>query len=142
MGINVPKPKLQALFAQPEGAATTELVLHDVTAKSPPGVLFDVYIANEAAPTVRKLAGTISWFGAFRHHGITGPVKETLRFNVTDKLRELGAAGDISDVIVTIEATQGRVRWTRPRLGPYGPLRLWRSGLKPNCRLALSTSNR
>ena len=44
--IDVPELKLRDLFAQPEGAATTELVLRDVTAESPPGVLFDVYIAR------------------------------------------------------------------------------------------------
>lgn len=78
--INVPKHMLHEFFAQSQGAATAELVLHDITAQSPPGVLFDVYIANKANPNVRKLAGTISWFGAFRHHGMTGPVKETLLF--------------------------------------------------------------
>jgi Protein of unknown function (DUF_B2219) len=99
---------LHEFFAQSQGAATAELVLHDITAQSPPGVLFDVYIANIANPNVRKLAGTISWFGDLRHHSMTGPVKETLLFDVTDKLRELGA-GNTSDVTVTIEATQGRV---------------------------------
>jgi hypothetical protein len=106
--INVPKPKLQALFALPEGAATTELVLHDVAAESPPGVLFNVYIGKKGEPATRKFAGTISWFGVFRHHGGTGAEKRTLQFDVTSQLRELGAA-DIKGVAVTIEATEGGV---------------------------------
>jgi hypothetical protein len=115
--INVPELKLRDLFAQPEGAATTELVLRDVTAESPPGVLFDVYIAKKDAPNERKVAGTISWFGAFRHHGSTGPYKKTLRFDVTDQLRELGGTANTSGLTVTIEATQGRVA-ARPSMTP------------------------
>jgi hypothetical protein len=115
--INVPELKLRDLFAQPEGTATPELVLRDVTAESPPGVLFDVYIAKKDAPNVRKLAGTISWFGAFRHHGSTGPFKKTLRFDVTDQLRELGGTANTSGLTVTIEATQGRVA-AHPSMAP------------------------
>jgi hypothetical protein len=107
--IKMPKSKLRGLLGRPEGAATTELVLRDVTAQSHPGVLFDVYLAKKGEPTVRKLVGTISWFGAFRHHGSKGPEKKTLRFDVTDQLRELGGAANTSGLTVTIEATQGRV---------------------------------
>jgi hypothetical protein len=107
--INVPKPKLQALFALPEGAATTELVLRDVAADSPPGVSFNVYVAKKSDLTVRKRAGTISWFGAFEHHDGSGLEKRTLRFDVTDQLRELGGVADTSGLTVTIEATTGRV---------------------------------
>jgi hypothetical protein len=106
--INVPESKRQELLAQPGGAATTELVLSDVTAESPPGVLFNIYIAKKDAPGVRKLAGTISWFGAFRHHDRTVPYKKTLRFDVSAQLRELEAA-NTSGLTVTIEATLGRV---------------------------------
>jgi hypothetical protein len=107
--ILVPKAKLKALFALPEAAITTELVLRDVAADSPPGVLFDVYVANKSTPAVRKRAGTISWFGAFDHPGSAGAEKRTLQFDVTDQLRELGAMADISSLTVTIEATTGRV---------------------------------
>jgi hypothetical protein len=107
--INLPEHKLRELSAPPEGVTTTELVLRDVTAESPPGVLFDVYIAKKDAPNERKLAGTISWFGAFRHHDGAGPEKRTLRFDVSDQLRELGGAANASGLTVTIEATLGRV---------------------------------
>jgi len=107
--INLPEPTLRALFTQPEGAPRTELVLTDVTAESTPGVLFDVYLATKSDPTVRKLAGTISWFGAFHHHGQAGPSKRTLRYDVTDQLRALGAAANTSGLTVVIEATHGRV---------------------------------
>lgn len=114
--ISVPESKTQELFAPPEGAAPTELVLRDVTAESPPGVLFDVYIAKKDAPNVRKLAGTISWFGAFRHHDTNVPYKKTLQFDVSNQLRELGAA-NTSGLTVTIEATMGRVP-AHPSLAP------------------------
>jgi hypothetical protein len=101
--INLPGSTLRGSLGQ------TELVLRDLTAQSPPGVLFDVYLARKSEPTVRKLAGTISWFGAFRHRAEHGPEKRTLRFDVTDQLRELGGAANTSGLIVMIEATQGRV---------------------------------
>jgi Common central domain of tyrosinase/Polyphenol oxidase middle domain len=107
--IEVPQAKRTNLFAQPEGSATTELVLRDITAQTHPGVLFDVYLAKKGDASVRKLVGTISWFGAFRHHGSQGPEKKTLHFDVTDQLRELGGTKDTSGLTVTIEATQGRV---------------------------------
>jgi hypothetical protein len=99
-------------------------------------VLFDVYIAKKDAPNERKVAGTISWFGAFRHHGSTGPYKKTLRFDVTDQLRELGGTANTSGLTVTIEATQGRVAARRPWLRECRPMQPMRSGLRPNCRLA------
>jgi hypothetical protein len=80
-------------------------------------VLFDVYIAKKDAPNMRKLAGTISWFGAFRHHDGASPYKETLRFDLTDQLRELGGTANTSGLTVTIEATQGRVP-THPSMAP------------------------
>jgi len=107
--IEVPQAKRMNLFAQPQGAATMELVLRDITAQSHPGVLFDVYVAKKGDASVRKLAGTISWFGAFRHHGSKGPEKKTLSFDVTDQLRELGGTASTTGLTVTIEATQGRV---------------------------------
>lgn len=107
--INVPKPNLRTLMERPEPGAATELVLHDVTAQSPPGVLFDVYVSKKGDPKTRKLAGTISWFGTFRHHGSKGSEKKTYRFDVTEQLRALGASANTSGLTVTIEATHGRV---------------------------------
>lgn len=86
-----------------------ELVLRDVTAASHPGVLFDVYLARKGSPDERRLVGTISWFGAFRHHGKAEAVKKTLEYDVTDALRALG--GDAlrqSGLSVVVEATDGR----------------------------------
>jgi hypothetical protein len=103
--IDVPRD----LFAQTESKAKMELVLINVTAKSPPGVLFDVYLTNKAEPPIRKFAGTISWFGVFNHRGDEGPVRRTLRFEVTAQLRELVKGANNLGLAVTIEATQGRV---------------------------------
>ncbi len=107
--LSVPKPKLQGMFLRLESASTTELVLKDVTAQSHPGVLFNVFVAKKGDPSTRKLAGTISWFGAFRHHGHTGPEKRTFQFDVTDQLRALGSAAADAGLTVTLEATDGRV---------------------------------
>jgi len=104
--ITLPAPRLQNLFAQAQGGATTELVLRDITAQSHPGVMSNVYLAKKDDPKTRVLVGTISWFGAFRHHGGKVPEKKTLTFDVTDQLRELGGA---SGLTVVIEASQGRV---------------------------------
>jgi hypothetical protein len=108
--INIPEANLRTLFAQPKGSAATELVLRDVTAQSPPGVLFDVYIATKNEPTVREFVGTISWFGVFRHHGNDAPVKRTLQFDVTRQLKKLRGSANASGFTVTIEATTGRVQ--------------------------------
>jgi hypothetical protein len=106
--INVSEPNAKLLVAPPEGTVATELVLRDVTAESHPGVLFDVYIAKKSQPQTRKFVGTISWFGAFRHHGSKGPEKRTFEFSVSDQLRELGEIAGTS-LTVTVEATEGRV---------------------------------
>jgi hypothetical protein len=106
--IIVSEPNAKLLVAPPEGTVATELVLRDVTAESHPGVLFDVYIAKKSQPQTRKFVGTISWFGAFRHHGSKGPEKRTFEFSVSDQLRELGEIAG-TPLTVTVEATGGRV---------------------------------
>jgi Common central domain of tyrosinase/Polyphenol oxidase middle domain len=105
--ISIPASNI-GLLAAPEGTVSTELVLRDVTADSYPGVLFDVYIAKKNKPDDRKFAGTISWFGVFRHHGTEGTATRTLEFPISRQLRELG---DLSDtpLTVTFEATEGLV---------------------------------
>jgi hypothetical protein len=105
----VPKPKLQVVLSDLEKAATTELVLRDVTAQSHPGTLFDVFVEKKGDPSTRQLVGTISWFGAFRHHGHTGPEKRTFQFDVTDQLRALGKTAAAEGLTVTLEASDGRV---------------------------------
>ena len=99
---------------QPESAAG-ELVLHDVSAEGPPGVLFDVFIAPKSNPSARQYVGTISWFGVFgHHHGTSGPKPKTrtLRFDVTDPLRKLGAAADAAGLTVSFDASTGLVSST------------------------------
>ncbi len=106
--INVSEPNVRLLMAPSEDTVATELVLRDVTAESHPGVLFDVYIATKSQPLKRKFVGTISWFGAFRHHGSKGSEKRTFEFSVSDQLRALGDIAGTS-LTVTVEATEGRV---------------------------------
>jgi hypothetical protein len=107
--ISVLPSVLQKLLSQPEAAAATYLVLRDVTAQSAPGVLFDVYIARKGDPASRQFAGTMSWFGAFGHHGSSGSLNRTFRFPVISQLRELVQGSDTADFAVIIEATTGRV---------------------------------
>lgn len=106
--ISMAPSALQRLASQPQGTVTAELVLLDVTAESPPGVLFDVYLARKGDTATRKFAGTLSWFGAFNHHGGRGPMDRMFRFPVTEQLREL-AQTNTSDFTISIEATTGRV---------------------------------
>jgi tyrosinase len=107
--LDIPPAPLASALRGLDRAAPVELVLRDVTAASHPGVLFDVFLAKKGSPDAREHVGTISWFGAFRHHGKSGPVKKTLTYDVTDALRALGGA-ELSGagLSVIIEATEGR----------------------------------
>jgi len=73
------------------------------------GSPYDVFLAKKGSPDAREHVGTISWFGAFRHHGTSGPVKKTLTYDVTEALRALGGA-ELSGagLTVIVEATEGR----------------------------------
>jgi hypothetical protein len=127
VSISISQPRLQRLLAQPQGEASAELVLLDVTSESPPGVLFNVYLARNGDLATRQFAGTLSWFAAFGHHGgemgggpgsmsgdagVTsgGPrsMDRTFRFPVTEQLRDL-LQTNTSDLAISIEATTGRV---------------------------------
>jgi hypothetical protein len=111
--LRVPPDLLERLLSQPQ--ATTFLVLRNVTAQGPPGVLFDVYIAPKADPAARKYAGTMSWFGAFdnhhrdNHHGGKGPMDRTFEFPVTDQVRGFGQRANGGGFTISFEATTGRV---------------------------------
>lgn len=105
LDISVPPTKLHGFLAE---GGKIDLVLRDITADSHPGVMFNVYVAHRATAVTRKYAGTISWFGAFSHHGKPSPIEKTVRFEVTNQLRELeNRSGDQLTIIV--QATQGRV---------------------------------
>ena len=107
--LDIPPARLGAAVGDLDRAAPVELVLRDVTAASHPGVLFDVFLAKKGAPESAEHVGTISWFGAFRHHGTSGPVKKTLTYDVTDALRALGGdALRTTGLSVIVEATEGR----------------------------------
>jgi len=108
--IAVPKDTLKRALLNLETAETMQLVLRDVTADTPPGTLFNVYLVKKSDPASREQVGTISWFGAFRHHGQSGPERKTLTYDVTAALRALGGpAVAESGVTVVVEATTGRV---------------------------------
>ena len=109
VNISLPQPAMHRLLAQPEGAGRIELVLRDITAASHPGVLFDVYLEKKEEPKAHQFVGTISWFGAFRHHGHPVAERRTLQYEVTGQLRKLGITAETSDVTVSLEATLGRV---------------------------------
>ena len=106
--VDVPAPAA-APRGVPQGTANSELVLRDITAQSSPGTLLDVYIAKKGQPATRKFVGTINWFGAFRHHGMTESDQRTLTFDVTSQLKALGITPGSTTFTVTFEATNGRV---------------------------------
>jgi Common central domain of tyrosinase/Polyphenol oxidase middle domain len=106
----ISKPTLQGLLPQAQKAEDIELVLRDVTADSPPGAMFKVYLAKKNDPATRQYVGTISWFGFFRsHHGKREGARQTLTFDVTSQVKALGGAAAESGLTVVIEATKGRV---------------------------------
>jgi len=108
--IAVPKANLKRVLTNLETAETVQLVLRDVTAETHPGTLFNVYLAKKNNPAARQQVGTISWFGAFRHHAQSVPLRQTLTYDVTEALRDLGGpAMSDAGVTVVIEATSGRV---------------------------------
>jgi Common central domain of tyrosinase/Polyphenol oxidase middle domain len=115
--IAVPSEKVPALLTAPSGAPANELVLRNITAKSPPGALLDVYIARKDQPSKKEFVGTVNWFGAFRHHGVTGPDQRTLQFDITDQLKALGITSNTTALTVTFEATDGRVPAAAPKAG-------------------------
>lgn len=111
--INVPvqkTPRLLATFKHLDTAETFVLTLRDVTAQAPPSVIFAVYVAKTNDPAQRQQVGTISWFGAFGHHGMYHPARQTLTYDVTAALQALGVSslGDKGATVV-VEATTGRV---------------------------------
>ena len=116
--IVVPSEKVPALAATtPSEAPANELVLRNITAKSPPGTLLDVYIAKKDQPAKKQFVGTVNWFGAFRHHGVTGPDQRTLQFDITEQLKALGITSNTTALTVTFEASDGRVQSAPPKAG-------------------------
>jgi hypothetical protein len=111
----VPPPTMRRAIADLGRPGNVQLVLRDVTAQSHPGTLLDVYIARKGDPASRQHVGTISWFGAFRHHGESSTVRKTLRYDVTDELRALGGEQAAEGVTVIVEASHGRM--ASPRAG-------------------------
>jgi hypothetical protein len=113
--LTVPHQAMVNALAAPRAAGAIELVLHDVVADTPPGTLFNVYLAVKGDPAKRQQIGTISWFGAFNnHHAGHGVVqKRTYTFNVTDALRALGSGADTAGVQVVLEASNGLVPTNR-----------------------------
>jgi hypothetical protein len=111
--INVPVPKTPRLLGTLKNLDTAQtfvLTLRNVTASSPPGVLFAVYLAKTSDPAQRQQVGTISWFGAFAHRGMRRAAHQTLTYDATAALHALGvnALGDKGATVV-IEATTGRI---------------------------------
>ena len=111
----VPQPTMRRAIADLGRPGNVQLVLRDVTAQTHPGTLLDVYIAKKGDPASRQHVGTISWFGAFRHHGESTTVRKTYKYDITDELRALGAENAAEGVTVIVEASHGRM--ATPRAG-------------------------
>jgi Common central domain of tyrosinase/Polyphenol oxidase middle domain len=109
--LTVPHQAMTNALTAPHAAGSVELVLHDVAADTPPGTLFNVYLAVKGDPAKRQQIGTISWFGAFNnHHASHGTVqKRTYTFNATDALHALGSGAGTAGVQVVLEASDGLV---------------------------------
>ncbi|HSS77194.1 MAG TPA: tyrosinase family protein [Thermoanaerobaculia bacterium] len=100
-------PKLKAGPTAPEALTTsgTELVLSDITLAGPPGVLYNVYLSTTGTKPRKAYVATVSFFGV-NHHG-HGTLSR--KVDVTEALNSLkGKNGEVPDVEVTFEATDGR----------------------------------
>ena len=107
--LDIPRARLEGALGNLRTAGSAELVLRNITAKSPPTTSFDVFLAARNDPANRQLVGTISWFGAFSrsHRTKDGAHPRTLTYDVTNQLRALGSAATTAGLVVTIEATDG-----------------------------------
>lgn len=109
--IKAPQSTVQSMLKHVQTEAVRErLILRDVMADSPPGAMFDIYLAKKGDSASRQFVGTISWFGVFRHtrnHGT--PRSRTLGFDITNQLRALQGTSISPDLTVAIEATEGVV---------------------------------
>lgn len=111
--IAVPKQRLRAALADLDTAQSVLLTLRNVSADTNPGTQLAVYLAKKNHPAMRRQVGIVSWYGAFRYRGRSGPAHRTLTYDVTEALRALGgrALAD-AGLTVVIEATTGRVSAT------------------------------
>ena len=114
--MDIPQARMRSAVADLKRPGNVELVLRDVAADSHPGTMFDVFVARKGHPESRQKIGTINWFGAFRHHGQATAEKRTLRFDITDELRDMGGSEAVSadGITVMVEASTGRVPAKRP----------------------------
>lgn len=111
IALPLPRQKLRGALNDLNTAQSVQLILRNISADSPPGTLFAVSIAKATDPAKREQVGTISWYGAFMHHGRAGgPAHLTLTYDVTAALQALGGRtlAD-SGLTVVIDATTGRV---------------------------------
>jgi hypothetical protein len=105
--IAVPRQMMLSM-SQPATQVSTRLVLRQITAQSPPGAVLKVYVEAKGKPERRKYVATISWFNAFGSHK-QGPDVQTLSYDVSDQLKELGVKTETAGLTVTFEAATGRL---------------------------------
>ena len=92
---------------------TVKLLLDNLTADGQPGVLFDVYLDLPAGtapdPDGPNYAGTINFFAVNPPHADHGgqPVAQNFSLNVTRMVRELAAAGKLTDTPSVTIVPQG-----------------------------------
>lgn len=107
--VNIQEPRQRALAARVSGQTT--LVLRDVSSRSDPGALLNVFVARKDAPNTREYVGTINWFGVFdpmqgmQHDG---RVSQTFTFDISKQMQALGVR-DLNELTVTFDATSGLV---------------------------------
>lgn len=105
-----PAESLKKVFSASKApAGSIELTLDGITVDTPPGVMFDVYLARKAAPaTGRQYVGTLTFFGlgTRTHHAHGEPPRRV--FDVTEHVRKLLDGNlDVDALDVAFEATDG-----------------------------------
>ena len=105
---------LRQALAGPAGRATAELVLDGMTVSQPPGVQFNVYLANPGPNPRRQYVGTLSFFGVSHASGHVELPERT--FDVTEQLQALKSPR-LTEVQVMFEATDGTPQSTPEKAG-------------------------
>jgi hypothetical protein len=104
-----PADRFRNSLLAPAGPTRTKLVLDDITAEGPPGVLFKVYLSTAGPHPRRQYVATLSFFGVEAHDGhAAGGGKRSRHIDVTEKLKALkGKAAEMPAVQVVFEAADG-----------------------------------
>ena len=127
----VTRPTLQKNLV-PGPRPSTQLVLRDLSAQSPPGQLLKIYVASKSRPQRKLFVAAVSWFNDFGHDR-RGPSTQNLSYDVTAQLRSLGVTNGTAGITVSFEAANGLVSPKTAAAVKSAPL----ASFRPEARLTI-----